>query len=282
MSPTVDDPKAVMKASWGAAAAGWDRWFGWYERNFQPVIAWCCDATHLQPGTSVLDIACGTGQPALAAARRVLPHGRVVATDIAPEMLAVARRRAADAGVANIEFREADAEHLPFADDSFDAVTCAFALMFCLDLERAVAEVHRVVKPGGRVAFVIWDEPSKNPFLTTVGQNVGRFLHSAPPNPNAPGPFRLAPPGALEGLLRAAGFNDVVVKSLPMTIDCASVDEYWESFTDHAAGIKEKIAKLSVADQAALRRAVHDAAAPHLDGGCLRLLATPLCAAARR
>ena len=96
MSMAVDDPKAAMKASWGAAAEGWDRWFAWYERNFAPVIGWCCDGIDAQPGLSALDIACGTGQPAVAIARRVLPGGRVVATDIAPEMLDVAARGAAD------------------------------------------------------------------------------------------------------------------------------------------------------------------------------------------
>ena len=281
MSMAVDNRKAIIKSSWGAAAEGWDRWFGWYERNFAPVIAWCCDAADPQPGSSVLDIACGTGQPALALARRVRPGGRVAATDIAPEMLAVAARRAADAGITNIEFREADAEHLPFADNTFDAVTCAFALMFCPDLDRAVAEARRVLKPGGRIAFVVWDEQTKNPFLTTIGQCVGKFLPPAPPDPSAPGPFRLAQPGALSRLLGDGGLTDVHVQSLPMTIECASAEEYWESFTDHAAGIKARLAQLSDDDLSRLRVAVSQAVAPHTVAGRVSLLATPLCASAR-
>ena len=282
MTITVDDPKAAIKASWGAAAEGWDRWFAWYERNFRPVIAWCCEAAALRPGTTVLDIACGTGQPAIAAARAVHPGGQVVATDIAPEMLAVAERRATQAGLHNIEFKEADAETLPFPDQSFDAVTCAFALMFCPDMDRAVAEVHRVLKPGGRVAYVVWDAPSKSPFLTAAGQSVARFFPAQPPSPDAPGPFRLAPPGALEGLLRANGFNEVTVASRPMTLECASVEEYWRMFTDHAAGIKTKIAQLNETDLAALMSTLDEAVRPYLDNGSVRLVATPLCGSGRR
>ncbi len=135
MSVAVNDPKATMKSQWDAVAPGWDRWFEWYERNFAPSIAFCCDATQLQPGSFVLDVACGTGQPAVAAARRVRPGGRVIATDISPEMLDVARRRAAQAGLANLEFREMDGEHLDFPDETFDAVTCAYALMFYPDVD---------------------------------------------------------------------------------------------------------------------------------------------------
>src|SRR5439155_18107445 len=127
------------------------------------------------------------------------------------EMVAVARRRAAHAGLHNMEVREADAEELPFPDQTFDAVTCANGLFFCPDMDRAVAEVHRVLKPGGRAAFVVWDEPSKSPFLTVAVQSVARFFQAPPPDPNAPGPFRLGAPGKLERLLRDAGLVEVAV-----------------------------------------------------------------------
>jgi SAM-dependent methyltransferase len=169
-----------------------------------------------------------------------------------------------------------------FPDQSFDAVTCAFALMFCPDMDRAVAEVHRVLEPGGRVAYVVWDDPSKSPFITAAGQSVARFFPATPPSPNTPGVFRLAQPGALERLLRAGGFADVTVESRPMTLECASADEYWRMFTDHAAGIKTKIAQLSDADRAALVSAVAEAVSPYLDNGRLRLVATPLCGSGRR
>src|SRR5687768_9527894 len=206
MSVAVKDPKATTRSQWDAVAPGWDRWFEWYERNFAASIAFCCDATQLQPGSFVLDVACGTGQVAVAAARRVRPGGRVIATDISPEMLDVARRRAMQAGLANLEFREMDGEQLDFPDETFDAVTCAYALMFYPDLTRAIAEARRVLKPGGRFAVIAWDDPSKSPFLTIAGRAVAQFFPAQPPNANAPGAFRFARQGALEDALRAGGF----------------------------------------------------------------------------
>ena len=282
MAMVVDDRKAVMKSSYGAAAQGWDRWFEWYERNFHPSIAWCCDAAGVGPGATILDLGCGTGQPALPLARRVQPGGRVVATDLAPEMLDVARRRAERAGLKNIEFRDMDAEYLDFQDQTFDAVTFAYGLMFCPDAGRVVAEIHSVLKPHGRFVAVVWDDRAKSPFVTTAGQAVAQFFPAQPPDPNVPGVFRFAKPGTFDDLLRTAGFVDVSVESRPMTLECASPAEYWAMFTDHAAGIKAKLAQLSEVDFATLTAKVESAADRYPDGDKIRLVATPLCARAVR
>lgn len=282
MSTIAADHKATMRSLYASAAEGWDRWFEWYARNFAPPMAWCCEATGLKSGDMVLDIACGSGLPALAAARRVQPDGRVIATDIAAEMLTVAERRAGEAGLQNIEFREMDAEQLAFPDATFDAVTCAYALMFCPEPAQAVAEVRRVLKPGGRFAFVVWDDPTRSPFITVAGLSVARLFPAQPPNPNAPGVFRFAEPGALESVLRAGGFTDWSIESLPMTLECESVAEYWRMFTDMAAGIKAKIASLDDDGAARLRGFVEAAANPYLSGSRLRLVATSLCATGRK
>jgi len=278
MSVTISDPKAAARALWGGAAQGWDAWFEWYTRNFAPVMDWCCDAAGLKAGDRLLDVACGSGQPALTAARRLQPGGSVVATDLAPEMLAVARRRADQAGLRNIEFREMDAEHLQLDDASFDAVTCAYCLMFCPDVERAVSEARRVLKRGGRFACVVWDDPAKSPFLTVAGGSVAKFFPAQTPGPNTPGAFRFAQPGTLAALLEASGFTEVSVQSVPMMLECASIDEYWRMFTDVAAGIKGKVAMLGEEDRARLREIVEAAAAPYVEDGRLRLVATSLCA----
>src|SRR5207244_6168346 len=111
----------------------------------------------------VLDVACGAGYPALAAAVAVQPEGRVVATDISQQMVIATRRRATALGLDNIEVVEMDAEHLQFGDAVFDAVTNAYGLMFCPDVGRALSEAHRVLKPGGRAAFVSWDDAARGP-----------------------------------------------------------------------------------------------------------------------
>jgi SAM-dependent methyltransferase len=278
---TTIDIKDQQRSQWRDAAGAWDRYFDWYSRAFAPLMAWCADAIAAAPGMRVLDVAAGSGQPTLTIAPRIQPGGTILGIDFSPEMLAVATRRARQAGAANVSFKAMDAEHLELPDASFDAVTCACGLIFFPDAHRALTEMRRVLKPGGRVAIGVWDEPSKSPFVTIGGGAVSQFHAATPPNPNSPGAFRFAKRDALEGALRDAGFGDMSFASISMPIEFGSTQEYWEMFTECAAGIKTKIATLSKEDQVKLRRLVDEFAAPHMVNGRLRLVATPLCAAAR-
>src|SRR5439155_5325472 len=118
----------------------------------------------LWPGLDVLDLASGTGEPALTLAPLVLPGGTVTATDLLPEILAVAEEQAAQQGRANLRCGVADAGDLPFADASFDRVTCRFGVMFFPDVPRALREVCRVLRPGGRAAFTAWGPAAEQTF----------------------------------------------------------------------------------------------------------------------
>jgi SAM-dependent methyltransferase len=277
---SADRIKEQQRKHWNVVADGWAAWLEWIERNFGPVTEWLRGAACWEPGAHILDVACGAGYPALTAAVSVRPGGRVVATDISPKMIAVAARHAHLRGVDNIDFLEMDAEHLQFADNSFDAVTNAYGLMFCPDTHGALHEVHRVLKPGGRCALVTWDEPSKSPYFTVIVGVASTFLSLPPIDPAAPGPFRLAAARHLESMLRTSGFSDVRVDSYPMTVECASVAEYCQIFADVAW--KARIAALSDADAARFREAVAKAAEPFINGGRLHLVATSLCASGRK
>jgi SAM-dependent methyltransferase len=278
---TTIDIKDQQRSQWRDAAGAWDRYFEWYSRAFAPLMTWCADAIAAAPGMRVLDVAAGSGQPSLTIAPRIQPGGTILGVDFSPAMVAVAERRARDAGATNVSFRTMDAEHLELPDASFDAVTCACGLIFFPDAHRALAEMRRVLKPGGRVAIGVWDEPSQSPFVTVGGGAISQFHAPTPPSPNSPGAFRFAKREVLERVLRDAGFADVSLASLPMPIEFGSTQEYWEMFTECAAGIKTKIATLSKVDQVKLRRLVDELAAPHMVNGRLRLVATPLCAVAR-
>ncbi len=116
------------------------------------------DAVGLEPGDDVLDVGCGTGVLARAAARRLPTSGSVTGVDINDGMLAVARR-----SPERVRWRNARAEHLPFPDASFDRVVSHFAAMFFTDRNRAVAEMARVQRPGGRVAVVTWARVEESP-----------------------------------------------------------------------------------------------------------------------
>jgi SAM-dependent methyltransferase len=278
--PSADPITEQQRKHWNAVAGGWAAWLEWMERSFAPVTEWLRAAAVWKPGARILDVACGAGYPALMAAASVHPGGSVVATDISPQMIAVASQHADKRGLDNIDFVEMDAEHLQFKDQSFDAVTNAYGLMFCPNPRGALCEAHRVLEPGGRCALVTWDDPSNSPYFSVILGVASAFLSLPPPDPSAPGPFRLAAARDLASMFETSGFADVRVDSLPMAIECASIAEYCQIFADVAW--KPRLAALSDEDAARFRQAVARAADPFMAGGRVRLAATSLCASGRK
>jgi SAM-dependent methyltransferase len=278
--PDANELTGQQKAQWSAAAAGWDKWGGWFDRNSGGLSEWMCDAARVGPGSRVLDLACGPGPLATLAAQRVGPGGHVVATDLSPDMVAITQRKKREQRLDNLDVFEMDMQAMTVPAASFDAVTCRFGLMFCPDPVLGASESRRVLKPGGRFAVAVWDVPAKNPFFTSIQGPLGEFLTMPPPDPNAPGIFRLAPPGELERVLRAAGFSDINVEARPIALAYDSLDQYWEIQTELAAPLRAALAKLNAGDVEKLKRRVFEALAPHMDGQRVRLAAVPLCASA--
>jgi SAM-dependent methyltransferase len=211
-----------------------------------------------------------------------MPGGSVTAIDLSPDMVAVTRRKAQRVGLDNLEAHEMDVQALTFKDGMFDAATCRFGLMFCPDPVRGASEIHRVLKPKARFATAVWDVPAKNPFFTSIAGVLAEFVPMPPPDPAAPGVFRLAPPGELERVLRAAGFSEVSVESRPLVLSYASLEEYWQIQTDLAAPLKAAMAKLSPEEIGGLKTRLFEALAPNVENGRVKLAAAPLCASATR
>ena len=166
------------------------------------------DYAHPAAGMNVLDLASGTGEPAITVARLVSPEGKVTALDQSSELLEIAARRAREKRLANFVTRVADAHHLPFPDKSFDLATCRFGVMFFADPQRALIDLRRVLKPGARACFAAWgpfEQPYWQSTMKIVHQHVGGNLL----DPDSPDPFRFSTPGALSEVLRSAGFRDV-------------------------------------------------------------------------
>jgi ubiquinone/menaquinone biosynthesis C-methylase UbiE len=271
---------AQQKAQWSAAAAGWDKCGGWFERNSGGLSEWMCDAAGIKSGSRVLDLACGPGPLATLAAQRVRPGGHVVATDLSPDMVAITARKKRELGLDNLDVFEMDMQATTVPSASFDAVTCRFGLMFCPDPVLGASEARRALRAGGRFAVAVWDVPAKNPFFTAMVGPLAEFVPTPPPDPTAPGVFRLAPPGELERVLRAAGFSDIVVEPRPIVLTYASLDEYWEIQTSLAAPFRAAMATLNSSDVARLKARVFEALAPYMDDGRVRLAAVPLCGVA--
>ena len=148
--------KEQVRQDWVEAAEAWRKWNPKMVIQSFAATEAIVSLAQVKPGMSVLDLASGSGQPALTLARKVGPEGRVTATDLVPPMLAIAEENARKEGIGNMTFQQADAEELPFSDESFDVVTCRFGVMFFPSCRRALGEIKRVLKPGGRVAFGAW------------------------------------------------------------------------------------------------------------------------------
>jgi ubiquinone/menaquinone biosynthesis C-methylase UbiE len=153
MTDALEAAKLKAEKSYNAAADCFDAEpLGFWDRYGRRTI----ERMTLRPGASVLDVCCGSGASALPAANTVGPTGRVIAVDLAEELLKLARAKADAAGIRNIEFRRADMTKLGFPDRSFDAVVCVFGIFFVPDMEAQVAELWRMVRPGGQLAITTW------------------------------------------------------------------------------------------------------------------------------
>jgi enediyne biosynthesis protein CalE5 len=281
-SPSPTDVREAQKRHWTSVADAWAKWFDWTERNFASLTLLLRERTVWEPGAAILDIGCGSGYPALAAAAAVRPSGKVTAIDVSPKMVALTAARAAADGLDNVDVLEMDAENLRFADETFDVVTDVCALMFSPEPERAVREIRRVLKPDGRFGIVVWDGAALNPFSMLILGVISKFIALPPlPEPTAPGPFRFAAVGALESVVRAGGFANPAIESHVMTFEFESVDEYIHVVTD-VTGWRRRMEVLSADDLSSFKLALTQAVQPHIHDGRVRLLATVRCAFGRK
>jgi len=156
-----------------------------------------------KPGMKVLDLASGTGEPAISLAPLLAPGGHVTALDSSAELLEIAEQRARQRGLSNFSTHQADANSLPFPDRSFDLIICRFGVMFLE--ERALREAHRVLKPGARACFAAWG-PFEQPYWSTMMGIVHKHV-GGPLLPGGQNPFKYSHPGSLSAALREAGFE---------------------------------------------------------------------------
>ncbi len=244
-TPTPAEVIEAQRQDWNRVAAGWDRWDSYFSRNMTFINHRLVADARLQPGLRVLDLGSGTGYPALLAGDVVGSEGSVVGIDLAESMLAVATRKAKALGMQHVTFRTGDATTLPFDAGSFDAVISRFCLMFLPEIPKALKEILRVLKPGGYVAAAVWSAPEKNPFIRIPMDVIKTITPLPPPDPEAPGIFRLAKPGDLAGMMERAGLALLSDDEFTAEVTYATAEEFFRSMMDIAAPIQNLFATLT-------------------------------------
>ena len=215
-----------QQKQWNVAAGGWRKWSELIDQSSTGVSDRLVELAGVEPGSRVLDVAAGYGEPSLTAARKTGAEGSVVATDISAEMLAYGRERADAAGLENIEFVESGANSLDFPDDSFDAAVSRWGIIFEPDGEAAAARVREFLKPGARFAISSWGTPEQVPFIGIPMRTALAHTGSPPPPPGTPGPLSRPTPEALGGLLEGGGFSGVEVEETEVSFDWGSPEEF--------------------------------------------------------
>jgi SAM-dependent methyltransferase len=240
-----------IRQQWEGAAPGWAQWEA-------TIVNWMAPATEamlamagVDAGARVLDLACGAGSQTLQAARRVGAQGQVVANDISATMLHYVRENARAAGLTNVTTLAGAAEDMDVAGESFDAVICRLGLMLFVDPAKALATVRCVLRPGGKVAVVVFTTPVANPFMAQPMQILLRHAGKTPPSPGQPGIFALGAPGVIERLLAESGFVDVEQRafSLPlrMTSGTQALAMMQEAFGAYRAVVSDSPEAVRVA-----------------------------------
>ena len=238
--------KNAQRAQWNKDGAAWRRWNPALDRWYGEATRQMLDLARILPGQRILDIAAGAGEPAVSAAERVGPGGYVLATDISEGIVELARQVARERGLDQVETRAMDGEKLDLPDDSFDAVLCRLGLMYMPHPATALREWRRALRPGGRVAVVVFSTPERNSWGAMPASIIRRRAQLPPPVPGQPGPFGLGAAGVLEGVFTQAGFANPEVRAVPAPHRATSAAEYVRVAREAFGGFNAMMAHLPV------------------------------------
>jgi ubiquinone/menaquinone biosynthesis C-methylase UbiE len=263
------EKRSQQRQSWDNVARGWQKWWKTFEKDAQKVNERLVDLAEIKQGDRVIDIATGIGEPAITAAKKVGIEGYVLATDISPQMLAIAKERTVSLGLQNIvEFKEVDAEkildlqqHQPLSP--FAAVLCRWGLMFFPNLTSTLTNIYKLLSSGGRIAAAVWSEPAKVPKLYTAIDIVTQKLRISSTTVYAHyreilSPFSLANINIVNNALVEAGFKDIHTEYLNITFEFLSAEDYTDFAKQIIAPIHNLLANETEKSKEEIWKAVTD------------------------
>jgi ubiquinone/menaquinone biosynthesis C-methylase UbiE len=243
-----------QKKTWNKVSDGWKKWNEFTMNFLKPMGNAIIKALNIKSNDVVLDVASGTGEPAFSIAA-IATKGKVYATDLSEEMLAVARSYADERDIKNIEFRVADVSNLPFKDNFFNKISCRMGFMFFPDMQLAANEMFRVCKNGGKAAICVWAAPEKNDWSTTMTKALSKHIEMPKPSTDAPGMFRCAGPGFIKKLFENAGFKNVKEEKISGKIDFETSQNYWLNRTEMS---ETAMSLLNKADEVTINKIKND------------------------
>jgi len=231
---------------WSASAPFWEKYHQVIRQMFAPITQALVEEAQVRPRQTVLDVATGSGEPALSLSPLVGPDGAVCGVDPIPDMIAGARRSADRLKLKNIKFEIAFADQLPFPDHTFDAAVSRFGIMFFPSPVDGVREILRVLKPERKFAIAVWSSAEKNPFHFTLSRIMDRFVPPVPPAPDAPDMFLFAQSGKLIEVLRNAGAAIPHERLFQFKIEASvSPEDFWALRCEMSETLRDRIAGLS-------------------------------------
>lgn len=282
------DPGGMDREQWrrmileiaAAVAPGWERWRARIEEATAPVRDWMVAELAVRAGDTVLELAAGAGDTGFDAAEIVGEHGHVILTDVSPDMVAVARRRGAERGLGNVQYRVMDAECIELDTDSVDGVLCRFGYMLMADPAAALAQTRRVLRPGGRLALVVWGAPERNPWISILARTLVEGGYAPPPDPAGPNPFSMADEEGTRALLAGAGFTAVRTEEVPVRFTFGTVEEYVRYATDTGGPAAIVLRSLSGDERGTVTSQLERAFTAFAAGGGYEIPGTALAAVA--
>jgi ubiquinone/menaquinone biosynthesis C-methylase UbiE len=263
-----------------AIAPTWERRRADIEAASTPVRKWMLRELSPRAGDTVLELAAGVGDTGFDAAAVVGERGRLISTDFSPGMVEAARRRGAERGLGNVDYRVMDAERIELEADSVDGVLCRFGYMLMADPAGALAETRRVLRPGGRVTLAVWGALERSPFFTTVAISLVQHGHMPPPEPPGPPVFSMASAERTTALLEGAGFSSVRTEEVQVRFELPDVVEYLSMISDTAGPLGLALRGVSETDGEAVKADVEQSLARFATDRGYEIPGVALCAVA--
>jgi ubiquinone/menaquinone biosynthesis C-methylase UbiE len=260
-----DRVRREQREFWNNAAPGWKQMWTALDHAAQHVSDRLVELARIKPGDRVLDIATGSGEPGLTAARKVGANGLIIATDQSTAMLDLARERVATLGLPNVRFVETDAESLAVNERDFNAAICRWGLMFVPDLDAVSRRIAQLLVAGGIFATSVWGPAEKVPMIAAGDEQVRALVNLPAPPPGAPSPLKLADTRPLERALANAGFKDIRVEPINVRFKFDSPEAFTEQRRAMSTPFRTMLEKQTPELQRKILNALNDAARKYAD-----------------